>query len=231
MRVLKVVAEGLVTSFRYPHFAQGVHPTFEMPPPATIYGHVCSAIGELIAPDSLQFAYYFTYETKFFDYEHLHFFGRESKMNPFRRELLFKPRLTLYLSDPDWKFAFLSPRYPVALGRAQDLMEYVRVDEIELVEMSRRFYSGTLLTLAQGAAIGGASYAVTMPRYIDEERRPEWGQYAMLPASARPPVYPQEDGLTFQTTPLDRWVDPSEDAAHPYERGVQRAVVWHRWDR
>ncbi len=60
MRVLKVVLEGITTSFRYPHFMMGVQPSFPMPPPATIYGHICSALGEWIDPKGLAFAYHFT---------------------------------------------------------------------------------------------------------------------------------------------------------------------------
>ena len=64
MDVLKIVAEGVTTSFRYPHFTLGIQPTFDMPPPATIYGHICSAVGEWLDPDGLQFAYHFTAEAK-----------------------------------------------------------------------------------------------------------------------------------------------------------------------
>jgi CRISPR-associated protein Cas5t len=226
MQVLKIVAEGLVTSFRYPHFIQGVHPTFEMPPPATIYGYVCSAVGELVPPTAARFAYHFMYNVKFEDYEHLHFFGKEPKMNPFRRELLFKPRLTLYLDNVDWESAFQSPRYAVGLGRAQDLMTINEVRIIDLVESKRRFYSGTLLTLHDAALIGGPTFAVTMPRYIDEQRRPIWGQYAILPDSSKPHIYPQPDALPLGDT-VETWVDPS--AKHPYEQELHRAVVWHTW--
>lgn len=51
MQVLKIVLEGVTTSFRYPHFMLGVQPSFPPPPPATIYGHVCSALGEWVAPE------------------------------------------------------------------------------------------------------------------------------------------------------------------------------------
>jgi CRISPR-associated protein Cas5t len=226
MLALKIVAEGLVTSFRYPHFVQGVHPTFDMPPPATIYGCVCGVIGELIPPDATRFAYHFSYQAKFVDYEHLHFFGREAKMNPFRRELLFKPRLTLYLDNIELAPYFRSPRYAVTLGRAQDLMTCQVPEIIELQEAERRFYSGTLLTLPDAAVIGGPSFAVTMPRYIDEQRRPLWGQYGVLPDSPRPPIYPAPQEIAVGGT-LERWIDPT--AQHPYERGLYRAVVWHTW--
>ena len=50
MRVLKVTLEGITTSFRYPHFMVNVQPSYRMPPPATIYGHICSALGEWVSP-------------------------------------------------------------------------------------------------------------------------------------------------------------------------------------
>lgn len=229
MRVLKVVAEGFITSFRYPHFVQGVHPTFEMPPPATIYGHVCSAVGNLVSPDASRFAYFFSYETKFFDYEHLHFFGKSPKMNPFRREQLYRPRLTLYLTNVDWEIHFRHPHYPVALGRSQDLMTYTDVRVMELQPAERAFFSGTLLTLEQSAILGGASYAVTMPRYVNEQRHPVWTQYAVLPALVKPMVYPGEETFQYAGESIEIWIDPEPDAAHPHIRGLQRGVVWHDW--
>ena len=71
MQVLKVVAEGLTTSFRYPHFMQQIHPTFQMPPPATIYGHICSALGEWFDPTGVEFAYHFTHRGDVKDVEHI----------------------------------------------------------------------------------------------------------------------------------------------------------------
>lgn len=72
MRVLKVEGQGLTTSFRYPFFMVGQQPTFEMPPPATIYGHICSAVGDLVDPTSLQFAYWFDHAGNIEDLEHFH---------------------------------------------------------------------------------------------------------------------------------------------------------------
>ena len=111
MYVLKIVAEGVTTSFRRPHFMHGIQPTFRMPPPATIYGHICSALGDVIAPDDIAFAYHFTAQAGFSDIEHVHMVAAssgklkntghpkvlEGSIQPFKRELLFQPRLTLYL--------------------------------------------------------------------------------------------------------------------------------------
>lgn len=226
MRVLKIITEGLVTSFRYPHFVQGVHLSFEMPPPATIYGHICSAVGEMIPPEATRFAYFFAFQGKFFDYEHLHFFGKEPKMNPFRRELLFEPRLTLYLDNLDLLPYFQSPAYPVALGRSQDLMTYVDVREVELEQAERTFFAGTLLPLRDAALIGGRTYAVTMPQYIDVNRQATWGQYAVLSDRV---IYPSEESFVASGgAALPIWVDPEADARHPYEP-LQRGVIWLDW--
>jgi CRISPR-associated protein Cas5t len=227
MRALKIVAEGLTTSFRYPHFVQGVHPTFRMPPPATIYGHICSAVGDYIDPRRTRFAYHFQYEAEFSDYEHLHFFGKEAKMNPFRRAQLFRPRLTLYLDDLSLEGAFRSPRYPVALGRAQDLMTYTHVQVVELTEAERAYFDGTLLSLADAPFIGGRFYAVTMPRFLDERREAEWGQYAILPHSDKPPVYPPLNGFNVGSPSFDLLVDAEEKIAYPAD--TYRGVVWHTW--
>src|SRR2546429_5369568 len=138
MHVLKVVAEGLTTSFRRPHFMHGIQPTFRMPPPATIYGHICSALGEVIPPEGVAFAYHFISRIGFDDIEHTHVLNissgklpgtkyskvLEGRVNPFKRELLFQPKLTLYLNHPEWIDAFRSPHYTVVLGRSQDLFTY-----------------------------------------------------------------------------------------------------------
>src|SRR5258707_4501516 len=93
---VKVVMRGAVTSFRYPHFVQGVQPTFEMPPPSTIYGHICSALGHIEPPEGLRYAFHFTHDGKFRDLEHLYLEVPMVQPIPFQRELLFNPRLTLY---------------------------------------------------------------------------------------------------------------------------------------
>lgn len=252
MQALKVVAEGLTTSFRYPHFVQGVHPSFEMPPPATLYGHICSAFGGYFDPQRTRFAFHFQYDAKFMDYEHLHFthdgaylnakdrpleqilkedFGwsfKRASIQPFNREQLFRPRLTLYLDDLTLEEYFRYPRFPVALGRAQDLITYTSIKTIELIPAQRAYYDGTLFSLEDAPFIDGRFYAVTMPRFIDENRVPTWGQYAVLPHTDKPSVYPsQRAGFNIGTPSFEILVDEQEP--HPYEEDLFRGVVWHTW--
>lgn len=195
MRVLKVMLEGITTSFRYPHFMVNVQPTYRMPPPATIYGHICSALGEWVSPDGLAFAYHFTFDASFEDLEHIHVLSAssgkvpgmnlpkvlEGNVNPFRRELLFRPRLALYLNRPEWAPAFRSPRYAVVLGRSQDLCSYTSVEEIELIESNSTYLEHTLLPY-QMATQTVAGIVTLMPRWLDYQRQraPTFARYLLL---------------------------------------------------
>lgn len=195
MRVLKVVAEGLTTSFRRPHFMHGIQPTFQMPPPATIYGHLCSVLGEVISPEGVAFAYHFTSRTGFYDIEHTHILAissgklprtnypkvLEGGVNPFKRALLFQPRLTLYLNRPEWIGAFRNPRYTVVLGRSQDLFTYTSIEVIEVQQAERAYFEHTLLPYDMAVQVG-EGITELLPRYLDYEhkRTPTFARYLLL---------------------------------------------------
>lgn len=227
MLALKVEAEGIITSFRYPHFMWQTHPTFEMPPPATIYGHICSAIGDFIDPASLRFAYRFTFDGRVQDLEHIRVYDPGEKkytINPFRRDLLFRPRLTLYLDRPDLLMAFRSPRYAVVLGRSQDLFTYTRVEEMELIEEDRAFYEHTILPYSM-AARTRQGVVVQMPRYLDyaRGRQPTFERYVVL--RTRIEISPDARDVTpFTGDSLSQhWIDPSERD----HNGLGRGIWWH----
>lgn len=235
MLALKVVAEGPTTSFRYPHFMQGVQPTFEMPPPATIYGHICSALGEWVDPEGIDFAYHFTYAAQFDDVEHVHVVAGssgnlpgtkipkvlEGAVNPFKRTLLFLPRLELYINKPEWLPAFRSPRYAVVLGRSQDLFTYSSVEVVELMRTDRVYFEHTLAPYRMALQQSGG-YVVLMPRFLD---------YARLRAStfARYVILKRRIGsadlLRFDTEVgvQDYWMDPSAEHA----TGLHRGLLFH----
>ncbi|MBZ0307928.1 MAG: hypothetical protein K8I82_17805, partial [Anaerolineae bacterium] len=96
------------------------------------------------------------------------------------------------------------------------------IREVEVEQVDKTFYEDTLLPLSLAAQIGGRSYAVTMPRYINENRVPTWGQYAILRDRI---IYPGADSLiTDPDFPI--WVDTT--VQHPSEN-LQRGLVWHTW--
>lgn len=236
MRVLKVVAEGITTSFRYPHFMQQIHPSFQMPPPSTIYGHICSALGDWFNPTGVEFAYHFAHQGQVQDVEHIIVLSPsggylpgtkipkvlQGNVNPFERELLFQPRLTLYINKPEWESAFRSPRYTVVLGRSQDLFTYTQVTIVELQQAEQAYFEHTLLphNMALQTMRG---VTVLMPRYLDyaRGRTPTFGNYVVLEER----VYlPSEDALQFGDQENDSyWVDPTTVEA----KGAHLGLAFH----
>jgi len=232
MQVLKVVAEGLTTSFRYPHFMWQVHPTYEMPPPATIYGHIASALGRWFDPAEVHFAYHFSYAARVDDLEHIILLtpssGRlkgssvpkvlEGQVNPFQRAILFQPRLILYLDRPDWMPYFRSPEYPVVLGRSQDLFTYTSLTIVELQSASEAYFEHTLLPYSTNRYTN-RGYAVLMPRWIDyrQKRKPTFERYFIVHERVQ---YPQDFLWFGEVQPADVWVDPTSPAVNGRHLGL-----------
>lgn len=221
MIVLKVVAEGYVTSFRYHEFMWQKQPTYEMPPPTTIYGHICSAVGGWIDPNGLKFAYHFTYVSKFEDLEHIWTWDDKLKretIKPFRRELLFQPRLVLYLNQPDLEQAFRSPRYPVVLGRSQDLFSYTTIEKVELEQVESAYFEHTLLPYNANRRTSHG-YAITLPRYLDYERSrfPNFGHYFVI----KDRIDTRVDFLWFGEKRQERyWIDPTSPEIKSVRMGL-----------
>ncbi len=237
MRVLKVVAEGITTSFRYPHFMQGIHPSFDMPPPATIYGHVCSALGEWVDPEGVQFAYQFSHEGECDDVEHIHILAPEGgilpgtkipkvmggAVNPFKRQLFFKPRLTLYLNRPEWESAFRSPQYTVVLGRSQDLFTYTSIGVVELERAFSAYFENTLAPY-QASLMTASGYVVLMPRFLDyyHNRRPSFARYVVLKRRVADPQLMRFEGMK---SPPEFWIDPTA----PQVDNLPLGLWFHTW--
>jgi CRISPR-associated protein Cas5t len=248
MRVAKIVIEAPVTSFRYPHFLIGRQVSFDMPPPSTIYGHVASAVGELIKPQSFRFGYVFEFQSRASDLEHQHVvsLGRrrqsfrlnneqlpvsvQATVQPHLRDFLFKPRLTLYLDPPEFSKAFRSPVFCVVLGRSQDLAQIVSVEETDLEPADGAYLEHTLLPFSFRTA---ARFGVTvlMPRYIEPppERRAHFERFISLRDRLFAGVVEQGEGLGSRYLierqgDVTQWlIDPSTVSYH----GVHRAVVFH----
>jgi CRISPR-associated protein Cas5t len=219
-----------------------------MPPPATIYGHISSALGEYLDPDGVRFGYAFRTEGSGDDLELLHMAtvgrGRIRELggipknldvttNVLPREILLQPRLTLYVTVDDdrldelWR-AFREPRYVVTLGRSQDLMAYRRVDLVDLDERPGAYIEATLLPWSfRPRTTDGIG--VLMPRFIDPNNRRNvtWNPFVMLEGRAHVNrtvgVLPGARRITLTSADERWWVDPDSIES----QGDQRAVIWH----
>ncbi len=235
MQVLRVTAEGPTTSFRYPHFMYGIQPSYEMPPPATIYGHICNALGEWVDPAGVFFGYHFTFSAMFDDVEHVLLLRRstgklkgtrlpkttEAEMIPFKRTILFRPKLVLYINRPEWECSFRSPRYAVALGRSQDLFTYTDVRILDMQLSSKAYFEHTLLPYGMNLQTG-AGYAALMPRYLDYQRRraPVFERYLVLKRRVHSDELVKVDDLREPRRYL-------VDATTEEDRGTHLGIVFH----
>ena len=129
-------------------------------------------------------------------------------MNPFDRELLFQPKLTLYINRPDWEDAFRSPRYAVVLGRSQDLFTYTNVDVIEVEQAERAYFEHTLAPHEMSLQFG-RGIAMLMPQFVDyhNNRAPMFKQYVIL----RERVHLPREQTSMRVSSADSgpyWIDP-----------------------
>jgi CRISPR-associated protein Cas5t len=245
MQVLKVELEGVTTSFRYPHFMVGRQPSFPMPPPATIHGHIASVLGRYPDADSYRFAYSFSHDGSVDDYEHtwmtkvdrakIKDWGYPANvtvnLNPTLRQIFYHPRLTLYLATQEleaWRQAFIEPRYPVLLGRSQDLASYRSVEIIELEERSTGYYDHTLLPWAYRPRVR-VGQGLLLPRFVNPENRREvtWARFVALENRVYHPKTDeksiQSETMTVSSEGEKLLIDPTS-AVH---RERQRILVWH----
>ena len=250
MRVLRIELRGTVTSFRYPHIHLGRQPSYPMPPPATIYGHVCSTLGKWVDRGAARFAYSFTCAGSGNDLETIYMTnvgsGRldkawgytkniEAQTNVLPRQLLLYPHLTLYLDagerTEEWFDAFRCPKFPVLLGRSQDLAAYHSVEMVDTEQHECGYFESALLpwTLRDRLPDGitfqmpkfiepAARHTVTWERYVVLHRRIWWPSPEVLPPKgARAALRQAEDGPV--------WIDPLSPLWGP----GHRIISWHSW--
>lgn len=249
MKALKVTAEAVTASFRYPHVQIGKLTTYELPPPATIYGHLAGVVGEWFDADGLEFAYVFQHQGKSFDVETSQPIERGSgkytlksrgwnfpvnvicQPNPQRRDFLLRPRLTLFLKGSEvlltrLQEGFLNPAYAYILGRSQDLATCLEVRYVELVEDDQGFFSHTILPYSWRPYVAPGT-TVQLPKTINYLRRrePEFDVYLQV---LWPPLklYPgSQDTIARDQLPATFWTDP-EDKRNFLGRSLSRGLFF-----
>lgn len=149
---IRILLTAYTASFRVPGFV--AHQlTLPVPPLSTIYGLLSAAAGRWILPNEVEWlGYRCEYEGKAVDLEAIitverakpteaaRFVGR----NVLQREFLVMPCLTLYL-PPEWEAVFRKPRYPLLLGRTQDLAGVESLTPVTLEPVDEGEVSGVLL--------------------------------------------------------------------------------------
>lgn len=234
VKALKITSEAITASFRYPHVQIGRLPTYEVPPPSTIYGHLAGVLGDWFDPKGLEFAYVFEHRGKAMDVETSHPIERgsgkytlknrnwnfpvnvECQTNPQRREFLFRPRLTLFLKGPDellnrLNIAFLNPEFSYVLGRSQDLATCLGTSWVELGESDEAFFSHTILPYEWRPWVLPGS-TVQLPRSLNyhRQREPEFAVYLQVLWPALKLYQGSQDTMSRDKLPKAFIIDPAE---------------------
>lgn len=180
LRGVAIELAGYTASFRVPGFL-AYQLTLPLPPLSSVYGLLSAARGDWVTPTDVQWlAYTCDYATRAMDLEAIVTFerpkvtdvARPAQRNVIRREFLVYPRLTLYLPTT-WDSAFRHPRFPLLLGRSQDVASVEAVRPVELSDADEGEAWGTLLPLhvAMESRVPGLIHNLPIAFGPDPERR------------------------------------------------------------
>lgn len=140
METYKIEITSWTASFRYPNLISGFQPTLEVPPLSTVLGLINAASGGYQLHKNLNIGYFFQYEIKAVDLETIYMIEgskgvatRYAKSNVINREFLFNNRLIIYITDEALANNFINPKYPLLLGRSNDLATVNSNKKIELI--------------------------------------------------------------------------------------------------
>lgn len=152
--MIRVEVRAYSASFRIPGM-MGYQLTSPVPPPSTVYGLLAAACGREVTPEEAPVAYRFDYEALAQDLEKILFFGESGPKwsektggvgsGVVTRQFLANPCLTLYLPPGEAANALLRPRFPILLGRSQDVAFVASWREVNIESVERAQVSGVLL--------------------------------------------------------------------------------------
>jgi CRISPR-associated protein Cas5t len=173
VEAVRIDLRAYTASFRIPGM-MGYQTTSLVPPPATIYGILAAAAGREVAPNETWIAYRFEYDALAQDLEKIIGFSEvgprwDNKLNgvntlPIIRQFLFNPHLILYLKPGEVSEAFLRPRYPLLLGRSQDVAYVERHNPATLEPVTEAKVAGILIPFP---APGIRSRIASFPTYFN----------------------------------------------------------------
>ncbi len=153
LETTRIILKSYTASFRVPHF-HGRQLTLRVPPPSTVFGLISAATGSWVLPGRTipWIGYHFSYQSRGKDLETIISYGENGPAykkgqlvrNVFWREFLFDCELTLYLPI-GWGKYFYRPRFPLLLGRSQDVAYVTEIKDVELSPATKGRLKGILL--------------------------------------------------------------------------------------
>lgn len=174
MRALHAVLRALTASFRPPGMSAGYQPTLPIPPLSTVYGLLAAATGQDVSPERVWVGYRFRYDAEAEDLEKILLFSSggtswDPKMGqvrsmPIQRQFVVHAELHLYVPSEEWLWRALhTPRYPLVLGRSQDVATVDCLEEVDLQPAQEGEVEGVLMPFPTP---GVQSFVYNLPTYL-----------------------------------------------------------------
>lgn len=169
MECIRIILSGWTASFRYPALISGFQPTLPIPPLSTIYGLLSAAKGESVKPQDVDIGYVFINEAKSIDVETIYELDKnlKAKSNVIKREILYQPKLYLYIRDLSVGNFFKRPKYQLLLGRSSDLCMVEEISKVKLEKVKRDIQVGNTILPFPMEGISGVVQA--LPTHFTED--------------------------------------------------------------
>jgi len=158
--------EGYSAFFRTAWTISGTQLTVSCPPYSTLLGLISACAGREIMPSDTRIGYEFSRVSQGMELERTTRFRLQGDklvehnegQGVLYREVHFRPKLDLYLTNLDLASVFYNPLSPPRLGRSQDLCWITKVERVELTSVKSGKIGSTMI-----------SNKILLNRYISPE--------------------------------------------------------------
>jgi len=167
MKVYRIHISSWTASFRYPNMISGFQPTLDAPPFSTINGLISAAKGDYFKPENEKIGFVFRADSKIVDIEKIYQMKNSLSginSNVIEREFFSSPELFLYTDSQKISSYFEKPKFPLLLGRSNDLATVKDIKELEVSEKEKlNNLKGTIIPFKLGLMAG---LVQALPKYF-----------------------------------------------------------------
>jgi len=151
--LLQVSFQGWTATPRMPFILSGNAVCMPTPSYSLLLGLVGCCVGRPVEPEEVRIGFRYAYDATAVDIETRHRLVKDGGKikshskgtDAYSREFHVNPKLTLWLDKVDWLGYFKKPVGAPALGRSQDLMKILSVEEVQVTPIEEARINGTLL--------------------------------------------------------------------------------------
>lgn len=166
-KVLEIHFSGWTATPRMPFVISGSQKggsiCLHTPTYSLILGIIGCCLGRIVCSNEVKIGFKYSFDTISKDMETRHRLeNKNSKIkrhsdgtSPYLLEFHTSPRLIVWLDRLDWISFFQNPVGTPSLGRSQDILKIVKVEDVEVKSVEKGELSGCMLPFSAGLQAGG----------------------------------------------------------------------------